>query len=240
MNLHFFVCFHNTVHNQIYKVTEEEQEKYITFYGVKQRQSLKNVIYESTLPHFNPLLQLNRYNEGSCIYHVFKNNLYTKYDYVGFCQYDMEFPPHFFKEIQTNLDENANTIFNIGFFEWWFKGGQTTIIKDYPEYDIVAGLTSYNQTFGTTYTPFDLVKNKMIKCNTFLIPKRMYAKMMYWLEPYFKDSIDRNLLDTVNNCPFDPGHMIEALTGMFLSLEISQGAVYKNMILNHDHVYKIL
>jgi hypothetical protein len=33
--------------------------------------------------------------------------------------------------------------------------------------------------------------------------------------------------------------MIEALTGMFLSLEISQGAVYEHLMIKHDHKFKV-
>ena len=64
-----YVCFHKNIFPDIYKVNE----KYLTFYGVKEKEELENVIYEYELPHYNDSLQKKRYNEGSCIYHVYKN-----------------------------------------------------------------------------------------------------------------------------------------------------------------------
>ena len=62
--------------------------------------------------------------------------------------------------------------------------------------------------------------------------------MMSWLLHYFNDDIHK--INTCNNgYPFDPGHMIEALTSMFLSLEISEGAVYEKMELTHSDHYKV-
>jgi len=228
MNIQFFVCFHKQVFN-IYDISLDN-EKYLTFYGVKEKIERSRVIYEYELPHYNDVLQKKDYNEGSCIYHVYKNNLYTPYDYVGFCQYDMSFSNSTFKHIESNL---GNTIFYLDFFNWAFLGGQSTIIKNYP--NIPAGLKNYNEFFNTKYTPDDLIKNKMIVCNTFLIPKKMYEKMMSWLIHYFKD-IEK--LYIFNKHQFNPGHMIEALTGMFLSLEINEGAVYEPLNIKHEQHLK--
>jgi len=183
-------------------------------------------------------LQQNKYNEGSCIYHVYTNNLYQKYDYIGFCQYDMIFPEYFFKNIENNLhsNNNNNIIFYLDFFQSAFLGGQTTIIKDY--YNVPSGLKSYNKFFNKNYTTEELISNKMIICNTFLISKKMFEKMMSFLIQYFRDDINKiNFCDDGHH--FDPGHIIEALTSMFLSLEISEGASYEKLNLEHNHNYKI-
>jgi hypothetical protein len=105
MNIQLFVCFHKKIFPNIYKISSIENENYLTFYGVKSKDSEinKNVIYEYDLPYYNPILQQNNYNEGSCIYHVYKNNLYNKYDYIGFCQYDMIFSEFFFKNIEYKI-----------------------------------------------------------------------------------------------------------------------------------------
>jgi hypothetical protein len=233
MNIQFFICFHKQIYHNIYKIKEDEQ-KYITFYGVKEKDSknIDNVIYEYELSNYNPNLQRNKYNEGSCIYHVYSNKLYEKYDYVGICQYDMIFPETTFTSIQKSIENNPNTIFCAGFFQWAFLGGQTSIINDY--YNISAGLKSYNKFFNKNYTEKDLITNRMIMCNIFLIPKKMYEKMMFWLKNYFIDDINTNMYDSKNNIFFNPGHMIEALTGMFLSLEISEGNRYVLLDLQHD------
>lgn len=237
MTLHFFACFHNKIFPEIYDISEEEKQNNITLYGVKNRASTDlNVVYENELKIYNPKLQQRTYNEGSCIYHVYMNNLHTKYDYVGFCQYDMMFQKNTLSNIKNVITTNPNTIFYVDFFQWAFLGGQTSIIRDYD--DFTGGLKSYNNFFNTNYTENDLITNKMITCNTFLIPSKMYEKMMSWLKQYFINDINNKMLDKVNNITFDPGHMIEALTGMFLALEISQGSVYHKINLNHNHQYK--
>jgi hypothetical protein len=235
MNIQFFICFHKKLYD-IYNITTDEKEKYLTFYGVKNKDTLqKNIVYEYELPHYNSVLQQHTYNEGSCIYHVYKNKLYTKYDYVGFCQYDMIFPETIFSHIESTISNNNNTIFYLDFFGWAFLGGQTTITHNYP--NSMAGLQSYNLFFNKTYTTDDLIRNKMNVCNTFLIPKKMYEKMMSWLLQYFRDDIFINKCN--NGHTFDPGHMIEALTSMFLALEINEGAVYEKLQLQHSSNLKI-
>ena len=235
MNIQFFVCFHNKIIHKLYEISQIEKNSYLTFYGVKNRDhTLTNPIYEFELPNCNEILQKNKYNEGSCIYHVYTNRLYEKYDYIGFCQYDMIFRKDIFKNIENNISNN--TIFYLGFFESGFLGGQLTIVKDF--YNIPSGLANYNAFFHTNYTVDDLIHNKMIVCNTFLIPIRIYVKMMYWLQHYFKEDIHVNNI-TGDGHDFDPGHMIEALTSMFLALEICEGAIYKKMDLEHNHNYKI-
>jgi hypothetical protein len=239
MNLQFFVCFHKKIFHNIYKITPAEKEKYITFYGVKEKDPEGNpkIIYEYELEKYNPNLQSKKYNEGSCLFHVYKNKLYNTYDYVGFCQYDMVFPQRFFKfiEAKLNSDNNSKVIFYLDFFKWAFLGGQTTIIRSYP--NVPSGLKSYNLFFNKNYTANHLIKNKMIICNTFLIPKKMYEKMMAWLVHYFRNDINDNYICSRGH-HFNPGHIIEALTSMFLSLEISEGAVYEKLYLRHDHDIK--
>ena len=217
MSLQFFVCFHQKIYPKIYKISSKENNKYLTFYGVKNKDATlnKNVIYEYELAHYNHKLQENKYNEGSCIYHIYKNDLYTKYDYIGFCQYDMIFPQSFFKNIKHKLLSNNNVMFT------------QSNLKD-----------NYNKFFGTNHKPDVLLKNKMITCNTFLIPTKMYVKMMSWLIQYYKDDINIKFI-CANQHKFNPGHIIEALTSMFLALEICEGAVYEKLYLEHNHKYKI-
>lgn len=176
MNFQFFVCFHKRIFNEIYKVSTEEKQKHLTFYGVKDKDNeiTNRLVYEYELANYNPLLQSNKYNEGSCLYHVYTNNLYDDYDYIGFCQYDMTFRENVFKKIETTLTNRDNIIYYLDFFKWAFIGGQTTIIQDY--YNIPSGLQNYNSFFKKNYTIDQLIANKMIICNTFLIPKKCTKK----------------------------------------------------------------
>jgi hypothetical protein len=148
----------------------------------------------------------------------------------------MIFSETFFKNIEDTMSSNNNIIFYMDFFELAFLGGQTTIIRDY--HNIEAGIQSYNRFFNTNYTPENLIENRMIICNTFLIPKQMYEKMMSWLISYFKNDIDELYVSRKGD-KFNPGHMIEALTSMFLALEINEGATYSKLHLSHNHDFKV-
>jgi hypothetical protein len=145
MNIQIFVCFHKQIFPELYEISKIEQDNYLTYYGVKDNyeDTTRNIIYEYNLAHYNANLQKKKYNEKSCIYHVYKNNLYNKYNYIGFCQYDMKFQQNVFKNIEYKIMHNSNTIFYLDFFQWAFLGGQTTITEDY--YNVPAGLNNYNK-----------------------------------------------------------------------------------------------
>jgi hypothetical protein len=113
-----------------------------------------------------------------------------------------------------------------------FVGGQTSIVTDYPEHKLVAGLTSYNECFGTRFEPEILVTTRMLMRNSFIVSTPTFKKMMNWMQPYFIDDISARLHEPVGNDYFNPGHVIEALTGMFMALEVAQGAVYQRLYLH--------
>ena len=64
--------------------------------------------------------------------------------------------------------------------------------------------------------------------------------MMSWLNKYYINELEIYMHDKNNNS-FTPGHMIEALTGMFFGLETYQGAEYYriNNSLFHDPTYTL-
>jgi len=235
MNIKFFVVFHKTIHPELYHITEDEI-KYITFYGVNEKVNIDNIIYEQDLEIYNKNLQERKYNEGSSLYHIYINKLYEEYDYIGFCQYDMIFENDIFTNIEKQINTNDNTIFFIDFFDWPFLGGP--LVQDYDDY--ISGLKSYNKFFNTSFSEQDLLNNKMPICNTFLIPKKLYVKLMSWLNQYYIDTIQISMYDKINKFEFNPGHMIEGLTGMFFALETCLGAVYHKLNMRHcQSVYKI-
>jgi hypothetical protein len=225
----------------LYSRFSETQLANLTFYGVKKEvlniPRGANTVYEKDLPIYNERLQMNKYNEGTCLYHVYTNRLYSQYEYVGFCQYDMSLDqPEIFRRAEIALRENSNVIFHEGIFplNCSFRGGQSAILVDYPF--MKAGLASYNRTFKTNYNKETLLANRMIKCNSFLVPKPMYEKLMAWLLQYFHNDAHRSMLDEADNLEFNPGHVIEALVGMFFALEIEEsGARYEIMHISHKH-----
>lgn len=238
--LRLFVVFHKCAFDACYENIADDHKKYITLYGVRDRveSQLYNTIYESDLAIHNSVLQTRKYNEGTALYHIYANELFRDCEYIGLFQYDMKFSNKTIPEILGKIRGDDNCIFYTHFFEKKpFLGGQTVITTDYA--NIIAGLVSYNNHFGTNFTCENIIDSGITINNTFIMHKDKFTKMMGWLNSYFVDNIDSKMTDKFG-CNFDPGHMIEALSGMFIALEIFQGSKAYKMDINHDHHFKSL
>ena len=190
-----------------------------------------NVIYEMDLPYYNPLLQKAVYNEGTAFYHIYKNNIHKDLDYIGFGQYDMKLFQHTIPNIRNILQTNKDPIITFDFFpdikETGFLGGHNLIRADLN--NLECALTSYNRMFQTNFDPLDVVQNRLLMCNTFVISTTLFDKMMSWLIQYFKNDVTTNLHPFIGNA----GQIPEALIGMFLSLEVLQGSKYHKFDIEH-------
>jgi hypothetical protein len=244
-----FLVFHNKYFEELYNELNEDDLKKIIMYGVKNKQESRilNVIYEQDFMIYNKELQSNFYNEGSGFWHLYKNKyLYADYDYIGFGQYDMKLFKNTFSDIintinATESSKREDLIFVADgqFFpsikETGFLGAHNTIHSTIN--GIPAGIATYNQHFGTNYTLIDVIENRLISCNTFFIHKNLFNKMMSWLEIYYIDNMRYYVGPLIGN----GGALIEALIGMFLSLEVHKGNKY--IPFNIKHIwpdYKIL
>jgi hypothetical protein len=236
-SVHIYSVFHSYFYDELYTdIENEEENKMITLYGVNQRQintTKLNMIYEADFELYNPNFQKMKYNEASALYHLYKNKLYKKYDYIGLCQYDMKFFKNTINDIKNIINNTStNCIFNIGYFPdikvTGFRGGHGVIINRIKE--LPSGLESYNKFFNTNYTPENITQNLLIWCNTFVIPSKMFENMMDWMEQYF---IDELVLNKSNSDCDNPGCVVEGLVGMFLSLEVYKGAKYYPFNLKH-------
>lgn len=222
--LAFFVVFHEDIFPNIYKNISKKNLDYLYFYGVKKEteHKVKQLLYERELPIYEPIWQKLKYNEASSLIHIYKNNFHKNYKYIGFIQYDMKITNETFDYVEYISNHDSNAIFYFDFFKWAFLGGQITIIKDFPQFE--AGLKTYNRFFNTDITPFQLIQAKMNIGNTFIISSQLFDKMMSWLSQYCIENMNLdNLIDKENNIPFNPGHIFEALTGMFFAAEVVQG-----------------
>ena len=231
-----FVVFHKKIHHEFYP---EECKPHIILYGVKERQeTTMDIMYEDLLPIYEPRWQQLKYNEGSALYHLYANNLHRKYNHIGVCQYDMKILPECIRNIEDTFARGIRAVFYVGFFPCKeFIGGQRSIVSDY--HGITAGLASYNTYFNTNFTEQHLIEYKMTICNTFVVHTHVFDKMMRWMSKYFIQDIEVVMHDHVYHTTFGPGHMIEALTGMFLCLEVAQGATYCKLDVIHDHNYRV-
>ena len=238
LNLKVFVVFHEKIYPEIYEVSDE-RTKYLTFYGVKNEHENKtpmDIVDEKDLPLYEPIWQNLHYNEASALYHIYKNRIHCHHEFIGFFQYDMKVLSNCFSEIEEGFKTNKRTIFYYQFFPWAFLGGQTIITTDYS--CLQAGLRNYNIFFNTNFTEEQLIAFKMPIGNTFVVRNSMFDKMMYWMSQYYINSVETKM-ECTNGHSFNPGHIIEALTSMFLCLEVIQGAEYKQLSIYSDPDYKL-
>ena len=236
-SIHIYSVFHSYFYDELYSdIENEDDNKKITLYGVKQIQkntTKLNMIYEADFKIYNPNFQKMKYNEGSALYHLYKNGLYKKYNYIGLCQYDMKFFSNTIKDISNVINNTTlDCIFNIGYFPdikaTGFRGAHGLIVNKIN--NLSSGLETYNKFFKTNYASEHVIKNLLIYCNTFVIPSKMFENMMAWMEQYFIDDL---ILDKSNSDCDNPGCVPEALVGMFLSLEVYKGAKYYPFHIKH-------
>ena len=232
MNIGIYLVFHKAIFEHLYKEVDEEDKKCITLYGVnKVVDTSMQVIYEKDFPHYDPMLQKNVYNEGSAFYHLYKNEVYKELDYIGFGQYDMKLFKHTLPNILNILQKDKNPIIVIDFFpdikETGFLGCHNLIRTQLN--GLECGLTTYNRMFHTNFTLKDVVKNRLLMCNTFVISTVLFEKMMSWLIQYYREDVNVDRHPLIGNA----GEIPEALIGMFLSLEVFKGATYYTFDIEH-------
>ena len=239
-NLKIYIVFHKNYKPKIYDIIPNNF-KFLTFYGVNNKQQSKcDQLYEYEMPIYTNFYQQNMYNEGSALYHLYVNKTYLLNNWIGIFQYDMRFNKFFFVDFENN-QSNKNSIFYLRYFLnelLFFREGMRGLIFSYPGFP--AALPYFNSFFKTNFTINDL--DTMPLCNTFIIHKDLFKKMMIWMMPYFKKSFKLgDLISYTENGKqifINPGHLIEAYTGLFLGLHIKMG--YHPVKLNaiHDHDIK--
>ena len=240
LNLKIYIVFHKKYNLNIYEIIPKNN-KYLTFYGVNKKHSSQyDQIYEFEMPINTRFFQNNKYNEASALYHLFINETYQSNEWIGLFQYDMRFNRGFFKTIEKNIN-NRKSIFYLRYFlnnKLLFREGMRGLIRSYPGFP--AGLRYFNEYHKTHFTIYDL--NTMPLCNTFIIHRDLFEKMMNWMLPYFKKSYKFGDLISYqgngNSININPGHLIEAYTGLFLGLHIKMGYNPIKLNASHDHGIK--
>lgn len=232
MNIGIYLVFHKAIFEHLYDEVEEEDKKCITLYGVnKEVDTSMNVLYEKNLPIYRPLLQQLVYNEGTSFYHIYKNGLHKQVDYIGFGQYDMKLFKYTLPNIRNILQQDKNPIIVMDFFpdihETGFLGCHN-LIRTHLN-NLECALINYNRTFHTYFTLMDVIQNRLLMCNTFVISSDLFETMMSWLIQYYRDDVNVNRHPLIGNA----GEIPEALIGMFLSLEVFKGAKYYTFDIEH-------
>lgn len=178
VDVQIFVVFHKTIFDECYKdIPPDVLSKYFTFIAVNKNiektytPNTYNVVNEWDLPIYDSRFQEQGYHENSAIYHVYANNLYKKYKYIGFFQYDMVFKDNIIDFILQHTSEP--TLFSFKRYEFDFCTYETwgelelnyLVIRDYESF--------FNKTFDR--------KRMFPLWNTYVIPIESYEKNMKWV-----------------------------------------------------------
>jgi hypothetical protein len=234
-----FNIWHNKLFDKCYKDLDEYSLNKITMYDVNQqyekiynKEKNYNIIKECDLPQYNSLYQDTNYCQTSCLYHVFKNNLYAHTNYIGFIQYDMELASDFIYDMEQKIE---NTEQDIYFYSLAVanKVEVDNICKPYDN----SILEKYNHYFNTNHT-YDSIKNHkksdMFIClHTFVIPTKTFIKMMTWYCT-ITDWLHTNYINGFYNKSIS--EITEDIFGLFLLLQMIEDDSIKleSLKLHHE------
>jgi len=193
-----FVTFFKKLYDDHYTIDKSLDLKNFTFVKVNDEYEMEidgKLDYDIFIEHdfriYNPELQKRGYHENSVLYHLYKNEDYKKYDYIGFIEYDHVLSKDFCETIQTVLDEtDDDLIFAFNKFTYaqlWDQG----ILLNPHRPKIQEGnakskwncvrviLNDYNKFFGTKYSLEDLQKKDCFPiCHAVLMPNKNFEKIM--------------------------------------------------------------
>jgi hypothetical protein len=235
--IQFFLAFdsNSMIHEMDVDVKPEDKHK-ITLYSYHEKLNTDayKIIYENEVDKFEPNLQKALHKEGTMLYHLFFSKEYTKYQYIGFGKHYTKITSKLLSIIQyiVQHDYDFKTIYVNGFYprckDNVITGPHKIMNNHYSVHgnriNIDSGLKSYNRIFNTNYTIDDVLENKLIKTMTFMISKGKFEKLMYFLSNYFFVKVKINIFEDTDLC--NSYYFMEALIGMFLSLEVKEGARY--------------
>lgn len=223
-NVAFFVVHHADVDVEKY-VPFRNNVKKLTLFGVHGAPVITaddriGIIREDDLPISVPSLQVNRWKEASALYHVFHNLdtvLKAGEKYVGFGQYDMTYYPTMFDSLALDviyyLDRYPYGVFN---------GAQKIVTKRIGRFP--PAIDMYNSLFGISMKEHDVKFSIQPLMNTFIVHVDVFKRLMAFLtSAYLVPHLSDEDMKTVNDNFDSMGHMCEALTGCFFSLEIRRG-----------------
>lgn len=150
-----------------------------------------NVFFEHQFPSFEPIWQQKGYHENSVLYHLYKDKMYDKLDYIGFLEYDHVLRPGFCAEIQERIEQSKeDLIFSFGAFSYEQLWNQGIMLNKWrPSQQegransrwncLNVILKDYNDFYGTNFSLDDLrQKDCLPLCHAVLMPVHIYDKIM--------------------------------------------------------------
>ena len=237
-NIKIFNIWHNKLFDKCYKDLDEYSLNKITMYDVNPKYSKVynpdkpyRIVREYELTHYNNLYQATNYCQTSCLYHTFKNKLYSSTNYIGFIQYDMELASDFIYDMEQKINQSEQDIY---FYSLAVanKIEVTYICKPYNN----SILEKYNSYFNTNHT-YESIKahpksDTFICLHTFVIPTRTFIKMMTWYCT-ITDWLHTNYINGIYTESMS--EVTEEIFGLFLLLQIIENDSIKVDVLKLNH-----
>ncbi len=238
-DINIFNIWHNKLFDECYDKLDDYSLQKITMYDVNQnytkifnKERKYNIVSEYKLDHYNSLYQDTNYCQTSCLYHVFKNKLYTNTNYIGFIQYDMELSSDFIYDMEQKINSSENdTYFYI--LTVANKVEVNYICKPYDN----SILEKYNNYFNKSHT-YESIKahhkaDKFICLHTFVIPTKTFINMMTWFCS-ITDWLHKNYINGLYS--ENMSEVTEEIFGLFLLLQIIEDETIelKELKLHHE------
>lgn len=229
--LQIYVVFHEKIFDECYEdIPQDILDKYFTFIAVNEKidkiytKYKYKVVNEWELPKYVDQFQLKGYKENSAIFHVMFNDMHKKYNYIGFCQYDMKFTMSAINTIINNIKSESVCLYlEAGNYQYCAK-------ETWNEPPVMAYLISHYNFFYNK--PFTFSTSDIYPLfNTYIIPVKTYEKIMPWVSYQYN-----RIASIVMQEHF--GH----LAGLYERImAFAIGEEKLNMIkldVKHDHMYK--
>ena len=222
----FYIIFHKFLTKVAYeKLNPAYLNKYCRFIGVNGSivkhvdPSFSPLLFEETqLPNYDPFLQHNKFCESSVFIHTILNQqlLLEPYGFVGFLQYDMVLEDEMFKEIEYTLQTLPNPEKKLFFH--YAENSARHLLQGLSEEGWRHIINLYNSLFSTHHTLEEVLASNIPLYHTYLIPKEIFKKMMF----FANKSIPR-IFEMLG---FDTRHLpyhIERSHGIFLVFQTMEG-----------------
>jgi hypothetical protein len=193
MKWKIFIITHGPIIEDYYKNDSMFSDKNYTFINVSDTPILNlqfDILNKNDIKNF---IHLGKwYAEGEAIYNVYKNNLYTEYDYIGFIHWDYEL-------LSENLFFGSNItsaiLMLIAHKEEFISFSTYTFAEDYyqnimmdlnfPNQLVGSGkncwekiIDDYNKYFGTEINIDFLMSKRINLCSAFLCEISVFKELM--------------------------------------------------------------
>lgn len=204
------------------------------------------VIVEKDLPFYNPSLQSSDkpYMAVSAIYHVYKNELHKKYDYIGFMEYDLSLQPdknskavsaiqdfsRFTEQIDVMIQKSDKLIVPLSIrhtFKSLFEQKNIVLNGKNAMSQIV---NDYNQFKQTSYSLNNLIyQNPLVPTQqSFICDINTYNNLMKFIVYY----IENKLAERPNSWK-RPSTIMDRCIGVSLLLDLEQNVNFQCVPLLH-------